>query len=117
MSDSDHRRAPRRRVDSAIMVENAISEERMGHIGNISASGLMLISDRPLRSDAIYQIRLTLPSRGSGSHTLEFGVHEQWSEAASVPGQFWAGFRIIAMSDADTHKLTTWINAPGGEMR
>nr|MDA3913619.1 hypothetical protein [Oleiagrimonas sp.] len=54
-----------------------------------------------------------LPQRGGTSFTLEFGVHEQWSESASVPGQHWTGFRIIAISDADALKLKTWTEAPG----
>ncbi|GAB3024915.1 PilZ domain-containing protein [Oleiagrimonas citrea] len=115
MNASEQRRAPRRRVGTAITVDNAISDERLGHIGNISSSGLMLISNKPLRADAIYQLRLTLPSRGQGEHTLEFGVHEQWSEAANVPGQYWTGFRIIAISESDALKLRKWIEAPGGE--
>lgn len=116
MTGSEHRRAPRRRVETAIPVENAISDQVIGHVGNISSSGMMLISDHPLTPDAIYQLRLTLPSRGHGAHTIEFGVHEQWGEAANVPGQHWTGFRIIAISESDAHKLHTWIEAPGGSL-
>lgn len=116
MTDTDHRRAPRRHVDSTIAVENAISDQVIGHVGNISSSGMMLISDHPLTPDAIYQLRMTLPSRGQGSHTIEFGVHEQWGEAANVPGQHWTGFRIIAISESDAHKLRTWIESPGGQL-
>jgi hypothetical protein len=115
MNGSEQRRAPRRRVDTAIAVENAMNDQYMGHIGNISNSGLMLISDRPLHPDAIYQLRLTLPSRGTGAHTMEFGVHEQWSEDASVPGQIWTGFRIIAIAADDADRLKAWIDAPGAQ--
>jgi hypothetical protein len=114
MSKSDNRRAPRRRVQTAIAVENAISDRLIGHVGNLSSTGMMLISDHPLTPDAIYQLRLTLPSRGQGDQTIEFGVHEQWGEAANVPGQHWTGFRIIAISESDAYKLRSWIDSPGG---
>ena len=114
MTASDNRRAPRRRVETNIPVENAITDQVIGHVGNISSSGMMLISDHALVSDAIYQLRLTLPSRGQGTHIIEFGVHEQWSEAANVPGQHWTGFRIIAISESDALKLRTWVETPGG---
>ncbi len=116
MSGTEHRRAPRRRVQTNIPVENAISDRVIGHVGNISSNGMMLISNHALTPDAIYQLRLTLPSRGKGSHTIEFGVHEQWGEAANVPGQHWTGFRIIAISESDAHKLSTWIESPGGDL-
>ncbi len=109
MSGSEHRRAPRRQVDMIIPVDNAISEQRIGHVGNLSSTGMLLISDQPLVADAIYQLRVSLPSRSGQGQTIEFGVHEQWSEAANIPGQHWTGFRIIAISEADGHKLRSWV--------
>lgn len=114
MSGADNRRARRRRVQTVIPVENAISDRQIGHVGNISSSGMMLISDHPLTPDGIYQLRMTLPSRGKGEQTIEFGVHEQWGEAANIPGQHWTGFRIIAISESDAHKLRSWIESPDG---
>jgi hypothetical protein len=38
-------------------------------------------------------------------------VHEQWSEPANIPGQYWAGFRIIDIAPADRTALAAWIDA------
>jgi hypothetical protein len=37
-------------------------------------------------------------------------VHEQWSEPASVPGQYWAGFRIIDIAPEDRTALIAWVD-------
>jgi len=40
---------------------------------------------------------------------IEAGLHEMWSEPAAVPGQFWAGLRIISLSEADAAILNAWL--------
>jgi hypothetical protein len=37
-------------------------------------------------------------------------VHEQWSEAANVPGQHWVGFRIIDIAVTDGTVLRDWLS-------
>ena len=114
MSTSDQRRAPRRRAQDPIEVSDALTGENIGRIGNLSRDGMMLIGRRALRDDALYQLRFQLPDAYGRMRLLEAGVHEQWSEAAAVPGQHWAGLRIIALSDADTEILESWIERSEG---
>ena len=49
-------------------------------------------------------------------YQLELGVHEQWSEAANVPGQYWSGFRIIDIGPDDYNVLYDWVMSPGGQL-
>lgn len=107
---SEQRRTDRKRADTLITVTNVITGKRVGHIGNLSDSGLMLISPEPLREDALYQFRFDLPAGDrSRSQTVEVGAHEQWTEEATVPGQFWSGLRFIDISDADQAALQRWL--------
>ena len=114
MSDSEQRRATRKRAIGAIDVSDVLSGENLGHIGNLSRDGMMLIGRRKLNDDALYQLRFQLPDRTGQQHVLEAGVHEQWSEPAAISGQYWAGLRIIAMSEADTAVLNDWLDEPEG---
>lgn len=107
---TEHRRAQRKRADIVIQVTNAITGEIMGRIGNLSAEGLMLITSRPVRDDALYQFIFHLPNDHGPPHTVEVGAHEQWSEPASAPGQYWAGFRFIDISEADAAVLGQWLS-------
>ncbi len=107
---SDMRRARRKSIDDVILVEDAIRNEALGRIGNISRSGLMLICSERLNDDALYQIRFSLPTPdGSDGPPMEVGVHEQWTEQASVPGQFWSGVRILSIRQEDEARLLDWL--------
>jgi hypothetical protein len=111
-SGANKRRAERKRASGVIQVINAITGETMGRIGNLSSSGLMLISQQALRDDALYQLSFQLPYGDGHAHTMEIGVHEQWSEQAAVPGQHWGGFRIIDLSPDDAAALQAWLARP-----
>lgn len=112
MSDSEQRRATRKAAADPIEISNALTGENMGRIGNLSRNGMMLIGRQTLTPDALYQVRFQLPNREGRMHLLEVGVHEQWSEPAAVPGQHWAGLRIIALSENDGAVLSEWLDEP-----
>lgn len=106
MSSRDHRRAPRKAVDIGVTAMDMISEQALGTLCNVSSSGLMLIGGHKPRSGGIYQVRLTL----SGSDgPLELGLQEQWHDAAASPGQYWVGYRIIAVAKTHEGVLERWL--------
>ena len=110
---NEKRRSDRKPVDSIILVTDAITEQPVGRIGNLSATGLMLIGPRPMNDDAVYQFRFDLPRRGNEERrSLEVGVHEQWAEEAAIPGQYWSGMRFIDIGDDDAAALTRWLQSP-----
>ena len=106
----EHRRSPRKPPGVIIQVTNTLTGEVVGRLGNISAEGMMLVASRPVVEDALYQLQFNLPDEHGRLHPIEVGVHEQWSEAANVPGQHWVGFRIIDIAPADGAVLRDWLN-------
>lgn len=109
MSTSEQRRALRKSALDPVEVSDSMTGENLGRIGNLSRDGMMLIGRNKLNEDALYQVRFQLADGDGRMHTLEAGVHEMWSEPAAVPGQHWAGLRIIALSDADNTVLNAWL--------
>ena len=105
----DQRRALRKRANFTAVVTDVITRQPIGHLGNLSANGMLLISAHPPRSEAIYQVSLSLPGLGSTPQSIEVGIQEQWHEAAASPGQIWAGYRIVAITDADAARLESWL--------
>ncbi len=107
---SNQRRAERKKICDMILVEDAISGLSLGRIGNLSSGGMMLICSQRLHDDALYQLRFALPIDENGNEAvLEVGVHEQWTEQAAIPGQFWSGLRIIDISGEAEKQLLTWL--------
>ena len=108
----DQRRAQRKRANFTAVVTDVISGQSIGHLGNLSANGMLLISAHPPRSEAIYQVSLSLPGLGSTPQSIEVGIQEQWHEAAASPGQIWAGYRIVAIDESDAALLDAWLEQP-----
>jgi hypothetical protein len=109
MSEVEHRRAPRKRASSPMPVTDVMSEKVIGQLGNLSASGMMLIGLRAPATDAVYQVSLALPDAYGKRQTIQLGIQEQWHEPAAAPGQYWSGYRIVAASDEDAHVIEAWL--------
>lgn len=103
----EQRRAERKRIDFTAVVTDTISGLPFGQLGNLSATGLMIIGTKSPRSEAIYQLRL--PLSGTDATSIEVGVQEQWQEPIASRGQVWSGYRIVAIADADASRLEHWL--------
>jgi hypothetical protein len=104
----EQRRAPRKRAPASPLVIDSISTRPLGHLCNLSASGVLLIApDRP-RSEAVFQVHLPLADGPQGMAAIELGLQEQWHQAANA-GQVWVGYRIIAIAPQDALALVQWL--------
>ena len=108
---SEYRRAMRRKADKGIEVLDTMTEKAVGHLSDLSESGLLLIAHQPMTSDALYQLRFRLPGPRGGVHAVEAGAHELWSDPAAAPGQVWTGFRFIDLSPQDLLFVRNWVAA------
>jgi hypothetical protein len=113
---SEFRRAKRRKVDERIEVTDAMTERVVGHISDLSETGLLLIANQAMVSDALYLLRFRLVDAGRHERNIEVGAHELWSDPAAAPGQVWTGFRFIDLGPTDLMFIRTWVAAPGSEI-
>lgn len=112
---SEYRRAKRRKVEHSIEVLDVMTEQVIGHLSDLSETGMLLILSHPLVSDALYQLRFKLSDARDRERAIEVGAHELWSDQASAPGQVWTGFRFIDISGEDLNFLRAWVQAPGSQ--
>jgi len=111
---ANQRRAERKRASAAAIVTDVISGQPMGHLGNLSSSGMLLIGAQTPRSEALYQVSVALPEADQGAappQSIEVGIQEQWHEPATS-GQVWAGYRIVAIGEEDVSRLDRWLATP-----
>jgi len=108
MNANIKQRPARRRPDHAVAVIDQMTGARAGHIGNLSLTGMMLISEKPIVDDGVYQFSFSLPL-GITQRTIEVGAHEQWSVPGTVQGQQWVGLHFIDLSDEDKNALRQWL--------
>ena len=113
---SEFRRAKRRKVDERIEVTDAMTERVVGHISDLSETGLLLIASQAMVSDALYQLRFRLVDGNRHERMVEVGAHELWSDLAAAPGPVWTGFRFIDLAPTDLMFIRQWVAAPGSEL-
>jgi hypothetical protein len=97
-ASAEHRRHERRPVRSRIEVTDTMSGDIIGHLGNVSEDGLMLVSQVELSEEAIYQFNFTLHGRNGASALIEVGAICLWCSESSLPGTYWSGFKIVDIS-------------------
>jgi hypothetical protein len=107
MGTIEQRGAPRRRTRLPIPVIDTMTDQILGQLGNLSATGMMLIGGRAPNSAAVYQVSLSLP--GADGAMVLVGIQEQWNEPATTLGQTWSGYRIVAINDRDAAQLDRWL--------
>ncbi|MBB3227813.1 hypothetical protein FHW69_002445 [Luteibacter sp. Sphag1AF] len=108
MSDIEQRRAPRKRATQRMPVVDVMTEQVIGQLGNLSATGLMLIGHAP-RAGGVYQVAFALRDAQQREHHVQIGIQEQWQEPAATQGQTWSGYRIVAATDKDVRAIDEWI--------
>lgn len=113
-ANDEYRRVPRRKVAETIQVIDTMTDAVVGRLGNLSETGMLVITSVPLVDDALYQLRFVLSHAGAHSVPIEVGVHLLWQDSASAPGQTWTGFRFITMLDNQMLQLRQWLDSPGG---
>ncbi|OOZ36220.1 PilZ domain-containing protein [Solemya velesiana gill symbiont] len=99
---AEHRATQRKAVQDRIGVIDILSGEEIGHLANISLGGFMLITDRHLDLNALYQFRLTLTSPINGASNVDLGAESLWCQGTTVADTSWVGFHIIDISDENS---------------
>lgn len=115
MSD-EFRRARRRKVPDTIPVIDTMTDRVVGHLSNLSETGMLMIANVALVEDALYQLRFDLGrDKASASTAIEVGAHLLWQDQTSLQGQTWTGFRFITLLDSQMQQLRKWLDMPGGQ--
>lgn len=52
----------------------------LGHLVDITTKGMMLISEKPLETDAIYQLRMHLPKEIDGGGHVDYRARALWGD-------------------------------------
>jgi len=99
----EHRVTPRKRVNEKIEIRDLNTGELVGNLVNVSAGGLMLLSEVPLTPNRLFQFSMTLPAPIDGIPVIEFGAECLWvQDDTETNGPCWAGFQIIDIADQGT---------------
>jgi hypothetical protein len=107
------RKHPRFDLKQPLRVVDTLSGDDMGMLVNVSQEGMMLLGDKPIVSDGVYQVSIPLKSIPKEDISLSIGVECLWTNDADIEGKNWSGFRIIDISAHEQSMLNHMIEQLG----
>ena len=96
---TEQRKSPRKIANEVLEVYDQITGAQLGKVVNISAEGLMLLSDQQIETGSVYQLDLKLTRLINQHSRISFGAEAIWSTEAAQPDSYWTGFRMIDISE------------------
>jgi hypothetical protein len=82
-------------------VTDAITNERVGNLADISNGGLMIRTSRPLEAGRQLQLRLELPARQADGVEARVETVVRWCEADLAPGAHVIGLEFTGATPPD----------------
>lgn len=93
------RRVERRHLVYYLRVFDGMSAKVLGHIVDISAKGMMLISDNPLPVGETFRLRMRLPASIGNKDELIFNATSRWCKQDINPEFHITGLEIYDVDE------------------
>jgi hypothetical protein len=90
-----NRRIERHQLSCFLQVFNRLTDKPIGYLGNVSAEGLMLISQLPMMVDVEFELRLKIPTAGGDFQAVDFTATCLWSHEDINPQHYDSGFSVV----------------------
>ncbi len=103
---NERRRANRHQLLFNARVYDADRGQLIGHLSNLSADGLMVITEEPLTVGRAYRVRVPLPVAFDGLGELTTETTVAWTEPATHPTYHRNGLRALSL-DAEQRSVLT----------
>lgn len=101
----DRRRLGRRQLVYYLRVFDTTTGELLGHLVDLSAGGMMLLSDRPAREGETYRCRMVLPEAVDGRREVRFEARAIWSRGVARGGPYSSGFEFVDLAEDDARLI------------
>jgi hypothetical protein len=91
----EKRKAERRPLCYYLEVVDKNTGKRIGHSVDIADGGIMLISEEPIKTNTVFQLRMFLPEEIKGSRYFEFSAESRWCKKDINPDFYNTGFQLV----------------------
>ncbi|MCG2712014.1 MAG: PilZ domain-containing protein [Candidatus Omnitrophica bacterium] len=85
----------------------------IGHLADITTDGIMLVSEAPLKTDADFNFKMTLPAELRGSRDITFNASSVWCQKDVNPDFYATGFKISNIENKDLELIESLIDSFG----
>ncbi|ALG67794.1 PilZ domain-containing protein [Beggiatoa leptomitoformis] len=96
----------RRHLFLYLDIVNLATQELIGHLGDISKEGILIITDKPLTMHGIYHIRIKLPEDENISKPfLDVTVEVRWEKPDINPKLQLVGCHFVTIEPDDLYLI------------
>jgi hypothetical protein len=112
--DVEKRDGARRHLVFYLRIFDGLSSRVLGHLMDISPSGLMLLSDEPIAVNEEYRMRMRLPEEISeNNNEILFKAVSRWCKKDDNPDFYVTGFQVQEMDNKTKELITHLIDEFG----
>jgi hypothetical protein len=104
----ERRKYPRKPLMFFARVYERDSEDLLGHLGDLTPEGAMIISDHPIATGENLKLSLEIPEHLLGRNRLNLEVNSVWCKPDLDPHYYNTGFKLLNIREDDT-PIINWI--------
>ncbi len=93
----EKRSIARRHLVFYLRVYDGMGIEILGHLADISTRGIMLVSEKPIKTGRDFRLRIKLPKEVVGRDEIVIEATSCWSKRDSNPDFYITGFEIAEL--------------------
>jgi PilZ domain len=102
----ERRKADRFSLNYYTSILNAETNQKVGNVMDISAQGIMLVTDTPIPIGETIHLKLPLEEDIFGRQTLEFKVLSIWCHPDIEPHSYNVGLEILDIAQEDIETIS-----------
>jgi hypothetical protein len=108
----ERRKTPRNRPSIDIGIYDKATGERVGRLVDISIEGIMLAGGRSMKTNTVYEFRITLPVSIYGKNEIVFNAVCLWCNEVELSSTYQAGFQLQEPSRELKELIDFWMKDP-----
>jgi hypothetical protein len=93
--DKERRLLKRRHLIFYLRVFDSKNNKLLGHLVDITAQGMMLISEKPCEVNATYELKMALPTKMGQMKSFTFKAKSLWCDKDINPDFYDTGYQIL----------------------
>jgi hypothetical protein len=102
---AERRRFKRRTTSVFFGVFDRNTNAYFGRIADMTAHGILLISEHPIDTDLVYQFRMDLPLDILDAKSITFDAEARWSQKSEEDMLYETGFEFVRITPDDAEVI------------
>jgi len=106
----EQRKLDRRNFILDIEVTHQTTNQVLGSLGDITAAGIMLVSDEPISEDTLFPVKLSLPEEADEELVIVFNATSIRCQQTIHENIYFTGFKIENLDEENQQKIEHFIS-------